>query len=87
MRIKNFKESISGWELVGKDMGPNYPEQKLQNTISDDDTSVILGMDGKIYSEDEFLDLYNIYQKTGGKKELSSFNKKNLDEIIHLLIL
>jgi len=84
MRIKNFKESISGWELVGKDMGPNYPEQKLQNTISKDDTSVLMGLDGEFYTEDDFTDLHNLYLKSGGKEDLSDFNKKNLDIILNL---
>jgi len=84
MKIKSFKESISGWELVGKDMGPNYPDQKLASTLTNNDTSVLLGSDGKLYSEDEFDDLYNLYLKSGGKENISDFNQKNLDTIIYL---
>jgi hypothetical protein len=42
--LKSF-ESISGWELVGKDMGPNYPQQKLPSSIDKSDTTVIEGSD------------------------------------------
>jgi hypothetical protein len=86
MKLKSFKESISGWELVGRDMGPNYPQQKNQITLSTDDTSVILGMDGNIYNEDRFLDLYNLYLKSGGKEPLSDFNKTNLDKLLNMFL-
>jgi hypothetical protein len=86
MRIKKFKESISGWELVGKDMGPNYPEQKLPVTLTKDDTSVLMGIDDKFYTENDFLDLYNLYLKSGGKENLSEFTKANLDKILNLFI-
>ncbi len=87
MKIKKFIEAISGWELVGRDMGPNYPEQKLPTTLDKSDTQVALGVDGKIYTNDEFLDLYNIYLKSGGKENLSEFNKMNLDLILQYLSL
>ena len=86
MRIKKFKESISGWELVGKDMGPNYPEQKLPVTLAKDDTSVLMGIDSKFYTENDFLDLYNLYLKSGGKENLSEFTKGNLDKILNLFV-
>jgi len=79
--LKSF-ESISGWELVGKDMGPNYPQQKLPNSIDKSDTTVIEGSDGNIYTLDQFQDIYNLYLKMGGKENFSDFNKENLDILI-----
>jgi len=83
--IKNFKtftESISGWELVGKDMGPNYPQQKLQNTINKNHTTIINGIDDNFYTVDDYLELYNNYLKNGNPPIPGGFNKKNLDTII-----
>ncbi len=82
--LKSF-ESISGWELVGKDMGPNYPQQKLPNSIDKSDTTVIEGSDGNLYTLDQFQDIYNLYLKMGGKENFSDFNKENLDIIISII--
>jgi hypothetical protein len=80
-----FSESISGWELVGKDMGPNYPEQKLPNSLDSSDTTVIQGIDGNLYTLDQFQDVYNLYLKMSGKENLSDFNRKNLDILLYFL--
>jgi hypothetical protein len=80
-----FSESISGWELVGKDMGPNYPKSELPNTISSDDTNVLLGIDDNFYTESDFFDLYDELSKT--KKldfNLKVFNKSNLDTLLKI---
>jgi uncharacterized protein YvpB len=81
-KFKSFVESISGWELVGKDMGPNYPQQKLQNTINKNHTTVINGIDDNFYTVDDYLELYNNYLKSGNPPIEGGFNKKNLDIII-----
>lgn len=76
---KGYIESISGWELVGKDMGPNYPQQKLLTTLDTSDTTVIMGMDGNLYTEDDFIQLL---QKVNLKNIPRDFTKKNLDTIL-----
>lgn len=85
MKIKKFNEfneSISGWELVGQHvMGPNYPEQNLPNSLSKFDTQVIMGIDGKFYTYDDYQELLNDHLKNGGDN-LPDFNKENLDFLI-----
>lgn len=77
-----FIESISGWELVGQhSMGPNYPEQVLHTTLSTKDTEVIEGIDGVIYTYDDYQNLYQDYLKKGGTP-LEGFTKSNLDSIL-----
>ena len=89
MKIKsweNFKESISGWELVGKHMGPNYPEQKLPTSISNQDTNVLMAYNGEFYTEDEYIkQLYPEYLSKYPNVPLSGFNKANLDLVIKVL--
>lgn len=80
-----FSESISGWELVGKDMGPNYPKSELPNTLSNDDTNILLGMDDNFYTKSDFLELYDELSKI--KKidfNLKEFNKSNLDTLLKI---
>ncbi len=85
MRIKQYKkfiESISGTELVGNhSIGPNYPEQKLANTLSQSNAQILIGNDGVFYTLEDYQDLYNDYLKLGGKP-LDGFTKINLDTII-----
>ena len=84
MKIKKWKshsESISG-TFDTMPFGPNSPRQDLKNTIDSSDTTLIEGMDGVIYNLDQFQDLYNTYLKLGGKEDLSTFNKSNLDFLI-----
>lgn len=87
MKIKNFKsycESISGTELIGH-MGPNYGETELPVTLSKSDTDVIYSeIDDKIYTQDEFDNLYQDYLVKGGKP-LFGFNKENLEEVLFYL--
>jgi hypothetical protein len=86
--IKNwtkFIESISGWELVGKDMGPNYPQQKSPQTITKDQTTLIEGSDGLFYSMSDFLELYNETSKRGPiDPNLRDFNKDNLELLLQI---
>jgi hypothetical protein len=84
MKIKkfnDFKESISGWELIGQHMGPGYPEQKLPTTLSQSDTEILMGYNGELYTYDDYQDLYQNYLKDGGSP-LDGFNKKNLDTVL-----
>lgn len=85
MKIKPYKkfiESISGNELVGtKSIGPNYPEQKLHNTLSKSDTQILIGYNGTLYTLDDYQNLYNDYLKSGGEL-LDGFTKVNLDIIL-----
>jgi len=82
---EKFKESISGWELVGKDMGPNYGEQKLPTTLTSDETSLIEGSDGIFYSMDDYIELYNqTLKKMTLDPKLRSFNKSNLETLLQI---
>jgi hypothetical protein len=87
--IKKFKEfineEISGTELVGP-VGPGFGETGLQNkTISSHDTNVIYSeMDSKIYTIDEYNDIYGDYLKLGGSP-LDGFTKENIDIILDFL--
>lgn len=89
MKIKlynKFIESISGTELVGNhSIGPNYPEQQLSNTLSQSDTQILMGIDGILYTFDDYQNLYNEYLKYGGKI-LDGFNKLNLDIVLKSII-
>lgn len=67
-------------------VGPNYgSSNKLRNTfLNTDDTEVIFNdIDGKIYTFDEYQDLYQNYLKNNGKP-LSGFNKDNLLKVLEL---
>ena len=87
--IKKFnqfiKEEISGTELVGP-VGPAYGETRLQNkTVDADDTTVIYSdIDSKIYTYDEYNNLYSDYLKMGGSP-LHGFSKENINIILQFL--
>jgi hypothetical protein len=78
---KKFKESISGTTDTSP-FGPSSHRQELQNTLSVGDTQSILGMDGKLYFEDDYLDLL---QKVKLRNIPREFNKKNLDTLLFTL--
>jgi len=85
MKIKNFIDfinEVSGTELVGP-VGPGYGEARLQNkTVNSHDTNVVYSdLDSRIYTEDEYNELYNNYLKSGGKP-LQGFSKENIDVIL-----
>lgn len=90
MKIKKFDdfitEEISGTELVGP-IGPAYGETRLQNkTVDASDTTVVYSdLDNKIYSEDEYNELYNNYLKSGGLPLQGGYSKENIDEILDFL--
>lgn len=80
---KRFIESISGWELVGKDMGPNYPQTKLPNTLSSKKTNILIGIDGNFYTESDFEDLFlQMSKRLELDPDLRDFNQKNLDTLL-----
>lgn len=85
-KFENFiTEEISGVEMVGP-VGPAYGETRLQNkTIDTSDTSVIYSeLDSRIYTQDEYNQLYEDYLKEGGGP-LQGFNKENLDTVLFFL--
>lgn len=62
--------------------GPNYGNQKLGNTISSNHTDVIFSeIDNKIYTYDDYQQLYSDYLKSGGKP-LHGFTEENLSIIL-----
>jgi hypothetical protein len=83
--FKLFKEAISGTELVGKHMGPNYPEQ-------DNSPMKRVGLVDIVHSSafnktvtlDEYQTLYFDYLKNGGTP-LQGFNKENLEVVLQFL--
>ena len=64
-------------------MGPNYGSTKLRNsTISSDDTEVIYSeIDSRIYTYDNYQEIYHQYLKKGGNP-LHGFNLENLNKIL-----
>ena len=81
--FKQFKEAVSGTELVGNHMGPGYPQQvNKANTLTSTSTdALICNIDDKIYTYDDYQSKYHEYLKIGGTP-LNGFNQSNLDHII-----
>lgn len=77
-----IKEEVSGTEMVGP-VGPAYGETRLQNkTINSFDTNVIYSeIGGRIYTMDEYNQMYQDYLKAGGDP-LDGFSEENLDTIV-----
>lgn len=90
IKIKRFtefiNEEISGTELVGP-VGPAYGETRLQNkTVNFHDTNVILSeIDNRLYTIDEYNNIYQDYLKSGGKPLSDGFNKENLDLVVDFM--
>ncbi len=81
IKYKNFLEAISGTELVGH-MGPNYPDQKIPNTLNISHTSILFSETTcQFYTHDDYQSLYIKYLKSGGSP-LSGFNLENLETVI-----
>ncbi len=80
-----FINEVSGTEMVGP-VGPGYGETRLQNkTINANDTEVIFSEIGsRIYTMDEYNQLYQDYLKSGGDP-LFGYNKENLDKVVFFL--
>jgi len=84
-KYKKFIEAISGTELVGRHMGPNYPTNELPTTLKQKDTNVIYSeLFGRIVTYDEYQDLYFNYLKKGGKP-LNGFTKDNLEKVLDIV--
>jgi len=89
MKIKtfdNFINEVSGVELVGPEIGMGFGTTPLNNnTISSSDTLVISSdINNKMYTLDDYNQLYQDYLKSGGGP-LDGFTKENLDKIIFSL--
>lgn len=78
----NFLNEVNGTEMVGP-VGPGYGETRLQNkTITSFDTDVIYSEIGdRIYTIDEYNQMYQDYLKAGGPV-LDGFTKENIDTIV-----
>jgi len=89
MKIKNYKsflEAISGTELVGKHMGPNYPEQDNSPMKKLGITDVLYSdIYGRMVTYDEYQELYNQYKKNLGTEILLDFTPENLDKVLSYL--
>ena len=89
MKIKNYKsflEAISGTELVGKHMGPNYPEQDNSPMKKLGITDVLYSdIYGRMVTYDEYQELYNQYKKNLGTEILLDFTPENLDRVLSYL--
>lgn len=88
MKIKKFNkyiESISGTEMIGS-MGPNYGENIGPKTITSQDTDVAYSETlDKIFTKDEYDEIYQQYLAKGGKP-LHGFTKDNLDIVLSVII-
>jgi len=87
MKIRTFKqflEAVSG--TIGTfygDFGPASERPKSPNTITSADTKVIASdLTGKIYTYDDYNNLYEDYLKKGGKPLEGGFTQENLDLIL-----
>lgn len=83
-KFKSFTESISGTEMIGS-MGPNYGQAIGPKTITSGDTETVYSeLKDKIFSKDEYDELYHKYLAKGGKP-LHGFNKENLEAVLHFM--
>jgi hypothetical protein len=85
-RFDDFINEVSGVELVGPEIGMGFGTTPLNNnTISSSDTLVISSdINNKMYTLDDYNQLYQDYLKSGGGP-LDGFTKENLDKIIFSL--
>jgi hypothetical protein len=81
MRFRTYLESISGTEMIGS-MGPNYGTPVLRPGVDMGDVTLMhCSVDGKMYTKEEYDELYKQYIARGGKP-LDGVNKSNLDLIV-----
>lgn len=83
-RFKNFSEAVSGTSFPGANpFGPNYGRQSLPNSLSTEDTTVLMGIDGKFYTKSDFIDtLYPLYLSKNPGQILDGFTQENLDVVL-----
>lgn len=77
LKYLEYISEVSGTELVGA-IGPAYGETRIQNkTINKDHTTMTMSkLNNRIYTLDDYNELYNEYIKRIGyiKREFSSEN-------------
>lgn len=84
-KFKSFTEAISGTEMVGS-IGPNYGQAIGPKTITSGDTETIYSeIKNKIFTKDEYDELYHQYLAKGGTP-LHGFSKENLDIVLQELV-
>ncbi len=87
--IKNFlefRESISGTEIT-MSMGPNYGPVGLPHKPNSKDTEVIYSdRFGKIYTQDQYQEIYQDYLKMGNQP-LNGFTLNNLELVLSKMYL
>ena len=83
-RIKDYKkfvEAVSG--TLANVYGPGLPRPEYRNTISSGDTEVLFDdATDRIYSRDEYDDMYKDYITKGGEPLPDGFNMENLQKVI-----
>jgi hypothetical protein len=83
-KYQQFKEAISGWELVGH-MGPNYGEQENSPMKGMGDVDVIYSdYYNRAVTQDQYQDYHTEYLKKGGTP-LHGFNKDNLEKVLSVI--
>jgi hypothetical protein len=81
LRFHAFKESISGTEMIGS-MGPNFGQPILGTPPAITDVTLIRSeVDGKMYTREEYDEVYKKYI-AGGGEPLSGYTTANLDRIL-----
>lgn len=82
-RFKKFTEAVSGTSFPGNPFGPQYGRQSLPNSLSTEDTDVLMGIDGKFYTKSDFIDyLYPTYLTKNPGQILDGFSQENLDIVL-----
>ena len=82
-KYKKFLEAISGTMDV-MPFGPGSPRQELRPTITSQDTDTLYSdITGKIYTTNDYNDLYQNYLKRHPHEPLEGgFTKENLDKVL-----
>lgn len=80
LKFKQFFEEISGTELVGRHMGPGYPEQPVDNLTNHE--IIFSEVTSRLYTYEDYEELYNNYLKSGGSPLQNGFTKDNLEFIL-----
>ena len=83
--LKTINE-LSGTELIGP-VGPAFGYCKVKNkTLNLTDTNVVRSeINDKLYTIDDYNQLYNDYLKFGGKPFTDLFSVDSLDKVIYFL--
>lgn len=77
---REFNEASGTEELIS--LGPASNRTQQQITLDRGDTEMVYTeLTDKVYSFDEYEQLYNDFLKVGGRP-LFGFNRTNLDEVI-----